>query len=167
MNGAAPTLLHACDFYLCVSMADLVVYLDDDGDGVTVQPHLQATLGLLGLDVDIVPLYERFMRAGPRCDGDVHLFRSAAAPASLFGLDLYREATDSQDLVSLVVQCDKATAGAVATHLASLFHIASCQVAFERAHHSSKLRALCDPASYPRAMPDSDHMQHLLVHHVG
>lgn len=163
MSGAG-TLLHACDFVLCVSMSDLVVYADDDGDEVSVHSELRAVLDLLALDVDLVRHYHDYMRGGPRGDGDVHVYRASAGSASLFGLDLYRAVTDSQDLVSLIVQCARPDAPAVFRALASLFDSASCQIKFERAHHADTLLALTDPGRYPSQMPDSPYRQQLVMH---
>lgn len=164
MNGTG-TLLHACDFVLCLSMSDLVVYPDENSDDFAVRPELDAVLGLLALEIDIAPHYQDYMRAVPRGDGDVHVYRAHAGSPVLFGLDLYRAVSDSQDLVSLFVRCERQAAPAVFSALASLFEDASCQVTFERSHHSGRLHGLTDPGRYPRQMPDSPYLQQLVLHH--
>lgn len=105
MNVVIP----ATEFEVCVSMADLVTWSDDDALPVDQHPELKALFDALAADIDLLPIaiqyFENNNRAG---HGDLYVFKLDDTDSTVVALDTYSEITDQLDLVSLYIRCPKA-----------------------------------------------------------
>lgn len=152
-------LVVACEWSVCVSATDLVSW--PQGGQPVANDALASALAAMGVDADPCELYRLFFEA-PVGRGDVLLFSSAQHPQSAFVIDLYRGLTDQLDLVCFGARCSEHMAGAVRQHLRRFFDAASCQVGYEEASISVRLREWMDRSRYPYTVAESGYSQRLV-----
>lgn len=152
----------AAEFFVTVSMSDLVQWAGDDAETFRPNPHLAAALEEARLSVDVGILYSQYFDEILLGRGDVYKFSSIENEGAVFVIDLYRGITDQQDVVSFGLSCGTAKAPVVATHLHAFFMQASLQGSFEQSWQSERLRSLIDPARYPSVMQESGYVQRLV-----
>lgn len=90
-----------------VSMNDLVIFPDPERDDFTPNPDLQTALDALGVEPDIVALYEKFFEEPRIGRGDVYAFQNSTAELNVFVIDTYQDRTNQIDYVSLAFRCDE------------------------------------------------------------
>jgi len=156
MNVVIP----ATEFEVCVSMADLVTWSDDDALPVDQHPELKALFDALAADIDLLPIaikyFENDNRAG---HGDLYVFKLDDTDSTVVALDTYSEITDQLDLVSLYIRCPKAKSAEISQCVQRLFNAASVQIHASQTSVSRLLRKAIDPLNFPRMHPDSSFMQ--------
>lgn len=153
----------ANEFFVTVSMPDLMRWQDKNDDACEPAPPLQAAIREAGLAVDLNDLYFRFFDQIQVGHGDVYVYLSDKSSESLFVIDLYRDLTDQLDLISFGIRCDRQKAFIVAENLNTFFKEASIQISFERSSHCVKLHKLIDPRRYPSYIQKSDYSQKLIT----
>lgn len=70
------------------------------------------------------------------------------------------------DIVSFAVGCDEICLPTVREKLRAFFDRASCQIRYEEASYSSRLRSMIDAQKYPVTVEDSGYQQ-LILHTYG
>ncbi|SEB25374.1 hypothetical protein SAMN05444680_1253 [Variovorax sp. YR216] len=122
---------------------------------------------LLGVEADVVALYEQFFEEPRLGRGDVYVFQSGAAELNAFVIDMYQDRTNQVDFISLAFRCHGSTPQAVRRHLRAFFDAASVQVVYEEANCSARFRSLFDPGQYPRRMEEAGYVQQLHLRQNG
>lgn len=153
----------ATEFFVSVSMSDLVRWQDNGNGACEPEPSLLAALKEAALTVDVKELYLRYFDEIQVGQGDAYRYPSSEAVESVFAINLYRELTDQLDIVSFGMACDRTKAPIVAEHLHAFFRNASVQVAFERSCYCARLRKLIDRTQYPLVMQESGYAQQLIA----
>ena len=154
--------IYAKEFDICVSMSDLVTW---EGDQKTPSTDLQAVFTTLEIPVNILELHELYFAHLYNGYGDVHVYHAQNNGGSIFAIDLYRELTDQQDLTGLFLRIESPAFDQALVHLRSFFDNASCQVAFDQASYSRRLRETLDESRYPRLVEvDHDFIQQHFTH---
>lgn len=148
-------------------MADLVVYPDPEGVDFIPNPDLQAALDALGVEADLVALYDQFFEEPRLGRGDVYAFQSITTELNAFVIDMYQDRTNQIDFVSLAFRCHGSTASVVRGHLRAFFDAASVQAEYEEANCSTRFRSLFDPGQYPRRVEETGYMQRLHIRRGG
>ncbi|KLD69153.1 hypothetical protein [Xanthomonas pisi] len=159
------TRLSACDFYLVVSMVDLVTWVGSDEGNFSVNGHFQQALQELGIKVDLVGLYMEYFDRAKIGTGDVYLYQKEESHA-VFAIDLYKELTDQLDIIQMAILCDSGIAAKVRGKLREFFDDASCKIIYEEAHFSSRARDLIDFEKYPLLMAESGYRKNILKNYV-
>lgn len=154
----------ARDFCLAVSMSDFVTWFGSGDSDFAENAMLQAALNALGATVDLRTLYVAYFEQTPVGTGDVYVYQPSKDSKNVFALDLYRGLTDQMDIVSFAVGCDEDCHPVVREKLRAFFDGASCQVHYEEASYSSRLRSMIDAKTYPVTVGDSGYQQ--LIHHI-
>ncbi|MCQ2999758.1 hypothetical protein NLO98_08310 [Pseudomonas syringae] len=153
-----PSSIYANEFDICVSISDLVSWVDDEH---TPNTDLAAALSLAGIDLDLAKLYDCYIEGTPIGTGDVHVY-SSELNKSLLVMDLYRGLTDQLDLVSASLRLDTDLVESLLPRLRRFFDAADCQVLFRQSNHSQQLRSLLDQSRYPSLVDESGYRQHLI-----
>lgn len=159
------TLIHTTDFCLAVSITDLLTWRGDGDRDFSENPALKAVLKALGITLDLQTLYAAYFEQTTVGSGDVHVYRSTKDSKNVFAVDLYRDSFDQMDLVTLAVECDEHCLPVVRSQLRAFFDAASCQVHYEEASYSARLRRMIDPKTYPVTMKDSGYAQRMYEVH--
>jgi hypothetical protein len=157
------TQVAATEFFVSVSMSDLMRWQDEDDDACEPAPSLLAALKEATLTVDVKELYSRYFDEIQVGRGDAYQYQSREAAESVFAINLYRELTGQLDIVSFGMACDRAKAPIVAAHLHTFFRQASVQIMFEHSCHSMQLRKLIDLTQYPLVIEESGYAQKLIT----
>lgn len=160
-------LLPACEYFMGVSMVDLVVFPDPEGADFIPNPDFQAALDALGVEADVVAFYEQYFEEPRLGRGDVYAFRSVTAELNAFVIDMYQDRTNQVDFVSFAFRCHGSTAPTVRRHLRAFFDAASVQAVYEEANCSPRFRSLFDPGQYPRRIEETGYMQQLHLRQSG
>lgn len=160
------TTIPARDFSLAVSMSDFVVWLGDGDNDFSENEALRAVLKGLGITVDLRVLHATYFHSTLVGSGNVYVYRSDKNSKNVFAIDLYRDLTDQMDIVSFAVGCDEHCLSVVRSNLRKFFDEASCQVHYEEASYSSRLRHMIDPTSYPVIIEESGYVQQMHDLHV-
>lgn len=108
------------------------------------------------MDVAVVPVALKWT-ADPVIAGN----RLKPPSQNVFAVYLYRDPTDQMDIVTLAVGCEAYGLPIVRTQLRAFFDAASCQVHYEEASYSARLRRMTDPRTYPVIMEDSGYAQQM------
>lgn len=145
--------IYAKEFAICVSMSDLVTW---EGDQTSPSVYLQAVFSTLEISVNILELHELYFAHLYNGYGDVHVYHARNNGGSIFAIDLYRELTDQLDLTGLFLRIESPKFDQALAHLRSFYDSARCQVAFEQAGYSKRLRETLDESRYPRLV-EEDH----------
>lgn len=153
------TLISVQDFYITVSMADLVTWFGEDEESFSGNEFLQISLQSLGLNVDLKMLYLRYFDEISVGTGDVYIYAPAKHGKVFFALNLYRGLTDQMDVISLGFCCTKDDVKIVRESLRSFFDMASCQVHYEESSYSVGLRNMIDANMYPLIIDESGYQQ--------
>ncbi len=144
-------------------MPDLVSWIGEEEDTCIANPDLSEALKLLGIQVDLVDLYERFFSDIPVGKGDVYLFQSSATEVNEFAIDLYRGMTDQMDVVKIGIRCKVELIPDISHSIRSFFDSASCQVHFEQASFSKYFNEMIDGERYPKTIKETRYEQQLVV----
>jgi hypothetical protein len=153
-------LIPVREFYLYVSISDFVTWFGEGDNDFSANEALQAVLDALGVTVDLCAWHNIFFEQAPDT-GDVYLYKPSPESENVFALDMFRDATDQMDLVSVGVSCDKHCLPIIREKLRAFFEGASCQVHYQEANCSLDFRRLIDPKNYPRTL--GDYQQNLHV----
>jgi hypothetical protein len=151
----------ARDFCLTVSMSDFVTWFGDGDNDLSENEALKAALNALGVTVDLRELYVSYFERTSVGTGDVHVYLPAENSNNVFAVNLYRDLTDQMDIVSFAVGCDEHHLPVVREKLRAFFDGASCQVHYEEANYSPRLRGMIDPKAYPVIIEESGYKQQL------
>jgi hypothetical protein len=155
------TDIKARDFCLAVSVTDLLTW-EGSGDGDPSENEaLKTVLKALGITVELRAVYADYFDQTTVGSGDVHVYRPTKDSKNVFAVDLYRDSFDQMDLVTLAVGCDAHCLPVVRSQLRAFFDAASCQVHYEEASYSARLRRMIDPKTYPVTMEDSGYAQQM------
>jgi hypothetical protein len=157
------TQVVATEFFMAVSMSDLMRWDEDDGNACEPASSLLNALNEAELTVDLRNLYFRYFDEIPLGRGDVYVYQSSKSVESSFAIDLYREFTDQLDVVTFGMTCSRLQAPAVAAHLHAFFRQASVQISFEHSSHCMALRKLIDPKQFPLMVQESGYVQKLIT----
>lgn len=155
-----PSIVYANEFDICVSMSDLVSWVEDEH---SPNSDLEAALSAAGIDLDIVKLYDDYFECTPIGAGDVHVY-SSFANESFMVIDLYRDLTDQLDLITVSLKIGKPLTHLVLPLLRRFFDAADCQVLFSQSTHSQRLRSLTDESRYPLPMGENGYRQQIIFH---
>ena len=158
---ASETLIQARDFCLAVSITDLLAWRGDGDSAPSEHKALKNVLNALGVPVDLRALYAAYVDQTTVGSGDVQVYRPTKDSKNVFAVDLYRDSSDQMDLVTLAVGCDAHCLPVVRSQLRAFFDAASCQVHYEEASFSARLRRMIDPKTYPVTMEDSGYAQQM------
>jgi hypothetical protein len=160
-------LIETHQFYLAVSMSDLVRWHGEGDDDFEANREIQSVTELLGLDVDITHLYKKYFYETDAGQGDVYAFLNTHVPENLLAIDTYRELTDQLDIISIFASSSPKLASLVENKLRKLFDSASCQVAYEEASSLHRLQQLLNNNKYPLTIVESGYRQNLIVQQCG
>ncbi|WP_122411762.1 hypothetical protein [Pseudomonas viridiflava] len=160
-------VIESHQFYLAISMADLVSWQGDGDDDLEVRKEIQAVIDLMGLDVDIRHMHEKYFFQLKVGQGDVYAFVNEHQPENVLAIDMYRGLTDQLDIVSIFVRSAPKTAVLVRAQLRGLFDAASCQVIYKEASVLPELQKLLDVSNYPFTLAKSGYKQSLIVRRCG
>lgn len=148
-------------------MSDLVNWHGDGDDDFEANREIQSAIELLGLYADIKHLYKEYFYQTKTGQGDVYAFLNRNEPKNLFAIDMYREATDQLDIVSIFVSASPKLASIVKAKLRNLFDSASCQVAYEEANSLPKFQQLLNNNKPLITIKESGYRQNLIVQQCG
>ncbi|WP_115526664.1 MULTISPECIES: hypothetical protein [Xanthomonas] len=154
------TRLSAYDFYIVVSMVDLVTWVGSGERDFSVNSQLKKAIQELGIKVDLAGLYIEYFDRIKIGTGDVYSYQKEESH-TVFAIDLYKELTDQLDIVQMAILCDSGIAAKVRGKLREFFDNASCKFIYEEAHFSSRARDLVDFEKYPRLMADSGYRKNI------
>ncbi|WP_122428015.1 hypothetical protein [Pseudomonas viridiflava] len=160
-------VIESHQFYLAISMVDLVSWQGDGDDDLEVRKEIQAVIDLMGLDVDIRHMHEKYFFQLKVGQGDVYAFVNEHQPENILAIDMYRGLTDQLDIVSIFVRSAPKTAILVRAQLRGLFDAASCQVIYKEASVLPELQKLLDVSNYPFTLAESGYKQSLIVRRCG
>lgn len=160
-------VIESHQFYLAISMADLVSWQGDGDDDLEVRKEIQAVIDLMGLDVDIRHMHEKYFFQLKVGQGDVYAFVNEHQPENVLAIDMYRGLTDQLDIVSIFVRSAPKIAVVVRAQLRGLFDAASCQVIYKEASVLPELQKLLDVSNYPFTLAESGYKQNLIVQRCG
>ncbi|MDX5993491.1 hypothetical protein [Ectopseudomonas alcaliphila] len=160
-------IIETHQFYIVVSMSDLVNWHGDGDDDFEANREIQSAIELLGLDADIKHLYKEYFYQTKTGQGDVYAFLNRNESKNLFAIDMYREVTDQLDIVSIFVSASPKLASIVKAKLRNLFDSASCQVAYEEANSLPKFQQLLNNNKPPITIKESGYRQNLIVQQCG
>lgn len=152
--------ISARDFNLAVSMNDLVTWFGDGDRDFVENESLRSAVSALHISVDLRALYVTYFENTPIGTGDVYVYRPEKGRKNVFAMDMYRDLTDQMDIVSFAISCEEHCLPTVRHALRNFFDQASCQVHYEEASYSSRLRSMIDQKCYPRVIKESGYQQH-------
>lgn len=155
-----PSIVYANEFDICISMADLVSWVEDEH---SPNSDLEAALSAAGIDLDIAKLYDDYFECTPIGAGDVHVY-SSFENESFMVIDLYRDLTDQLDLITVSLKIDKPLTHLVLPLLRRFFDAAECQILFSQSTHSQRLRSLTNESRYPLPMGENGYRQQIIFH---
>ncbi|WP_122667904.1 hypothetical protein [Pseudomonas viridiflava] len=153
--------IESLQFYLAISMVDLVTWQGDGDDDLEVRKEIQAVIELMGLDVDIRHMHEKYFFQLKVGQGDVYAFVNEHQPENFLAIDMYRGLTDQLDIVSIFVRSAPKIAVVVRAQLRGLFDAASCQVVYKEANILPELKEALDIGRYPITVGDSPYNQNI------
>ncbi|MBD8201717.1 hypothetical protein [Pseudomonas viridiflava] len=159
--------IESLQFYLAISMVDLVTWQGDGDDDLEVRKEIQAVIELMGLDVDIRHMHEKYFFQLKVGQGDVYAFVNEHQPENFLAIDMYRGLTDQLDIVSIFVRSAPKIAVVVRAQLRGLFDAASCQVIYKEASVLPELQKLLDVRNHPFTLAESGYKQNLIVQRCG
>ena len=159
--------IESLQFYLAISMVDLVTWQGDGDDDLEVRKEIQAVIELMGLDVDIRHMHEKYFFQLKVGQGDVYAFVNEHQPENFLAIDMYRGLTDQLDIVSIFVRSAPTIAVVVRAQLRGLFDAASCQVIYKEASVLPELQKLLDVRNHPFTLAESGYKQNLIVQRCG
>lgn len=159
--------IESLQFYLAISMVDLVTWQGDGDDDLEVRKEIQAVIDLMGLDVDIRHMHEKYFFQLKVGQGDVYAFVNEHQPENVLAIDMYRGLTDQLDIVSIFVRSAPKIAVVVRAQLRGLFDAASCQVIYKEASVLPELQKLLDVRNHPFTLAESGYKQNLIVQRCG
>ena len=157
----AMNLIRAHDFCLVVSMTDFVTWPSDEGKELSENKELHSALNVLDIYIDLRTLHANYFERTPIGSGDVYVYHPNKDSTNIFAVDLYRGLTDQLDIVSFAVRCEERCLTVVRSKLRSFFDQASCQVHYEEASYSPRLRKMIDPKTYPVIIDESGYEQQM------
>ncbi|EKE75247.1 hypothetical protein B3C1_08221 [Gallaecimonas xiamenensis 3-C-1] len=160
-------IIEAHQFYLAVSMSDLVNWHGNRDDDFEANKEIQSAVELLGLEVDVKLLHNEYFNKIKVGQGDIYLFVSRCSPDNLFAIDMYRGLTDQLDIVTIFFRATPDLATAVKEKLRYFFDSASCQIAYEEANYLPRLQQLLNESRYPFLIEESNYQQILTVRQCG
>lgn len=160
-------VIESHQFYLAISMVDLVSWQGDGDDDLEVRKEIQAVIDLMGLDVDIRHMHVKYFFQLKVGQGDVYAFVNEHQPENFLAIDMYRGLTDQLDIVSIFVRSAPKNAVVVRAQLRGLFDAASCQVIYKEASVLPELQKLLDVRNYPFTLAESGYKQNLIVQRCG
>ncbi|WP_415753804.1 hypothetical protein [Pseudomonas leptonychotis] len=160
-------IIETHQFYLAVSMSDLVHWRGDCDDDFETNREIKSAIELLGLDADIKHLYKKYFYETETGQGDIYAFLNRHEPENIFAIDMYRDLTDQLDIISIFASASPKLASIVKTKLRNLFDSSSCQVAYEEANSLPKLQELLNNNKYPLTIEESGYKQNLIVQQCG
>jgi len=155
-----PSIVYANEFDICVSMSDLVSWVEDEH---SPDSDLEAALSAAGIEFDIAKLYDDYFEDTPIGAGDVHIY-SSSVNESFMVIDLYRDLTDQLDFITVSLKIDKPLIHFVLPPLRRFFDAAECQVLFSQSTHSKRLHSLIDESRYPLPINESGYRQQIIFH---
>lgn len=153
--------IQAHDFCLAVSVPDLLTWHGDGESEPSENEVLKTVLKALGVTLDLRTLHAAYFEQTAVGRGDVYVYRSTRDSKNVFAVDLYRDLSDQMDLVTLAVGCEAHCLPIVRSQLRAFFDAASCQVHYEEASYSARLRRMIDPRTYPAILEDSGYAQQM------
>lgn len=160
-------LIETRQFYLAISMSDLVQWHGEDDDDFEAKREIQSVIELLGLEVNIKQLYRKYFHETDIGQGDVYAFLNTHTPENLLAIDTYRELTDQLDIISIFASASPRLVSIVKSKLRELFDSASCQVVYEETNGLAKLQQLLNNNTYPLTLAESGYRQNLIVRKCG
>lgn len=110
-------LIETHQFYLAVSMNDLVHWHGDGDDDFEANREIQSVVDCLGLDADIRHLYNKYSHETDAGQGDVYTYLNRHEPGNLLAIDTYRELTDQLDIISIFASASPKLASTVKSKL--------------------------------------------------
>ncbi|MCP3923361.1 MAG: hypothetical protein GY714_12325 [Desulfobacterales bacterium] len=158
------TLINVKNFYMAVSMSDLVSWSVVDEEECIENPELRSVIELLGIELSLTELYNTFFDEAVGT-GDVFLFQPDTNSSNLFAIDLYHGMSDQMNIVNLGISCEEKLLFSVRTGLRAFFESASCQVRYEEASYSVSLHQMLDARNYPKSIKESGYKQNLVLKH--
>lgn len=153
-----PPIVYANEFDICVSISDLVSWMEDEH---AANADLASALSIAGLDLDLTKLYDCYVEGTPIGAGDVYVYSSAVSK-SLLAINLYRGLTDQLDLITASLRVDPNLIELLLPQLRRFFDAAECQVLFNQSSHSMQLRSMLDKSRYPLLVDESEYRQQLI-----
>ena len=153
-------IICANEFDICVSMPDLVTWIEDKH---IPNADLSAALNAVGIPLNTSELYDTYFDDTPPGAGDVHIY-PCADKQSFLVIDLYRDLTDQLDIVSASLKIEPTVLHLALPYLRRFFDAAECQVAFRQSSHSQQLRSLIDESRYPAPVDNGGYQQQLITH---
>ena len=160
-------LIETHQYYLAVSMSDLVHWHGDGDDDFEASREIQSVVDCLGLDVDTKHLYKKYFHETDAGQGDVYAFLNRHESENFLAIDTYREPTDQLDIISIFISASPKLASTVKSKLRKLFDSASCQVVYEEANSLPKIQELLSKNRYPLTIAESGYRQNLIVQQCG
>jgi len=151
--------INACNFFLMVSILDLVSEVDDR---LIPSREFSSFLAHVSIDLDLVRLCNFYIDQIKVGEGDVLLLRSSGDSSQVLVFDLFREKTDQFDLVSIGFICSPALRIGVSEMLFRFFNSCSTQISFSANAANGTLRDLVNESSYPRAHGTHGYAQQLM-----
>ena len=146
-------------FALTVSMTDFVLYYGEGDDDLISHPLLVEVFRLLRLQVDARALYLEYFDQVRVGGGDMIVFNSTRSPRNRFAIDMYRDASDQQDLIRFAVLCHPLLSERVRFHLRAFFDATRCPIAYEETVGSTRIWDMFDTGRYPLAIEGTEHVQ--------
>lgn len=149
------------DFYIAVSISDLVMWKGDEDVDCVGNPFFIQALNILEIHLDPVQFYFQYVEELAIGTGDVYLYKQDLNGESIFAINLFKDVYDQLDIISFGIRTKK-NALDVRVALRAFFDSATYQVQYEEGNRLVSVSSLMDESKYPRKIDQNSYVQNLV-----